>query len=97
MKPGNFYYDVRMRATDSLFYLSKVVLGYKDMELQPHAGMCEFLEDTTMPDGLMVAPRGTFKSTIGTVGRNIWLTLPRPEDHPPRAVPPHPHDQCSCR
>jgi len=82
MKPGNFYYDVRMRATDSLFYLSKVVLGYKDMELQPHAGMCEFLEDTTMPDGLMVAPRGTFKSTIGTVGRNIWLTLPRPEDHP---------------
>lgn len=92
MKSNNFYYDIRMNCLDSLYYLSKVVLGYKDMEIQPHASMCEFLQQVDIPDGLMVCPRGTFKSTVGTVGRNIWLTLPRTEDHPLHLVlGPHLH------
>jgi hypothetical protein len=78
----NFYYDIRMRSIDSLYYFNKAVLGYRDMVIQPHKEICDFLEILDEPDLLMVAPRGVFKSVMGTVGRNMWLTLPRPEDHP---------------
>jgi hypothetical protein len=80
-KVNGFYREIRQRSIDSLYYFCKAVLGYKDLTPQPHAEMCEYLERIDIPDLLMVCPRGTFKSTIGTVGRNMWLALPRPEDH----------------
>jgi hypothetical protein len=91
-KVSDFYLEIRQRSIDSLYYFTKAVLGYKDLTPQPHKEMCDFLERLDMPDMLMVCPRGTFKSTIGTVARNMWLSLPRPEDHPHHGIlGPHLH------
>lgn len=81
-KVAEFYREVRERSLDSLYYFTKVTLGYKDLVPRFHMPMCEFGEDTYSHNMLCVAPRGVFKSTILTVARNMWITLPRPADHP---------------
>jgi len=91
-KLSSFYQDVRERSIDSLYYFTKVTLGYKDLTSEEHLDVCLFLEDTVSTDLLLVESRGVFKSTIGTVARNIWITLPRPESHPLHNVlGPHLH------
>lgn len=63
---------------DSLFKTAKYLLDYEDINLRTHGDMINTLEDTSMPQKLIVMPRGTFKSSIGCVSYPIWLLLKNP-------------------
>jgi hypothetical protein len=60
----------------SLYYLCKYVLDMQDVSIQPHWEFCAFLQTySTQQDTLVLLPRGTFKSSIASVGFPIWLLL----------------------
>lgn len=62
----------RRKAWDSLYFFCKYVLGYKDMRPQPHWELCDFILQYGDSDCLILLPRGTFKSTVITVGWVLW-------------------------
>jgi predicted phage terminase large subunit-like protein len=57
-----------------------------DVEEKPHREMCDFLQElveqqgttSTQHKGLLLVPRGSFKSTVGTVAISIWLLARNP-------------------
>ena len=56
---------------NSLFLTCKNLLGYSDMTIGTHSKMVNALEADSRRK-LLIMPRGTFKSTIGSVGFPIW-------------------------
>jgi hypothetical protein len=61
-----------------LYYFTKYILGYDKLEPRPHSTLCRFLEDNKWKDTMLLAPRGTYKSTIGTVAFAIWMLVQDP-------------------
>jgi phage terminase large subunit-like protein len=60
-------------ASSSLYYFAKYVCGFTEMEVQPHWELCRFLQYWgSQKDLLILAPRGTFKSSIATVAYPLW-------------------------
>lgn len=73
-------------ADRSFYYFSKYVLGNRDMQIQPHWFICQFVQENagihppaTVDDLLILVPRGTFKSTVVTVGLPLWLLTKNPD------------------
>lgn len=63
----------------SLFLTCRDLLGYKDINPRTHGDMIRALEAKTQRK-LIVMPRGTFKSSVGSVGFPIWLLLRNPNE-----------------
>ncbi len=61
----------------SLYFLCKFVLGFEDLEEEPHIEMCEFTEGPAQWK-LFVGSRGILKTTICTIGRPIQIVLTDP-------------------
>jgi len=59
----------------SLFYFAKYIIGFKDMEVQPHWELCRFLEVNDGEDLLILLPRGTFKSSVISVAFPLWKLI----------------------
>jgi hypothetical protein len=64
---------MRRMAHSSLYYHAKYVMGFKEMELQPHWELCEFLQQYLWEDMLILLPRGTFKSSVITESLSTWF------------------------
>jgi phage terminase large subunit-like protein len=64
---------IRRQARDSLYYHCKYVLGYQDIRIEPHWDLCQWIQRHLWEDMLVLLPRGTFKSTILSVGLPTWL------------------------
>lgn len=62
---------------NNLFLTSKCLLGYKDLTWATHGPTCKALESQTKRK-LIVMPRGSFKSSLCSVGYPIWLLLKNP-------------------
>ena len=63
----------RRMATSSLYYFCKYILHFDDMDVQPHWELCQFLQKWGISnDCLILLPRGTFKSSVTSVGFPIW-------------------------
>lgn len=65
------------RGLNDLFFFCKYILGYNEMEIEPHLEMCEYFS-SGWPRRLDLEPRGSFKSTIGTIGFSIWRIIKNP-------------------
>ena len=63
----------RRMAYRSLYYFCKYVIGFSDMELQPHWELCQFIQKNLGLDMLILLPRGNFKSSIISVALPLWL------------------------
>jgi hypothetical protein len=61
----------------SLYKTAKHLLGYSAMTWHTHGEMIEALEDSN-DRKLIVMPRGTFKSSVGSVAYPIWRLLSNP-------------------
>lgn len=76
---------LKQEADKSLYVLCKSVLGYKDLQPQPHAEICRFIQE--IPFGeyspikfrLLLVPRDCFKTTIATVGYTLSLISKFPD------------------
>lgn len=62
---------------EDFYFFSKHFLGYKDIEWSVHGQFIKVFESKA-PRKLVVMPRGTFKSTLGSVAYPIWRLLRDP-------------------
>ena len=68
-----------------LYYFARNILGYKLMVPHVHQRMCEFIMkpmergENEQATKILLEPRGSFKSTVGTVARTLWELARNPE------------------
>jgi len=61
----------------NLYFLTKHILGYKELEERVHKPLCDFIQYT--PGRLYdLEPRDTFKTTCGSVGYSIFCIINNP-------------------
>ncbi len=68
----------RIKALKDFFYFSKYILEYQDLDWKVHGQFIDVFESKA-PRKLVVMPRGTFKSTLGSVAYPIWSLLRNPD------------------
>lgn len=69
--------ELKQIIENDLYFLAKNILGYEQLEEETHVKVCQFLEKNTSRK-LLLLPRGTFKTTIGTIARPIQKILQNP-------------------
>lgn len=62
---------------NDFFFFAKEFLGYKDLDWDVHGQFVNVFESDA-PRKIVVMPRGTFKSTLGSVAYPIWRLLRDP-------------------
>lgn len=68
--------ELRQMAKTSLYFLTKAVLGFKDLTPHLHQDICKEVQELETNHYLMLLlPRKHFKSTITTIGLPVWLTI----------------------
>lgn len=70
--------DVRGNCQKSLFFLSRHLLGFKDVNERTHGEIIEVLESQGRRK-LICVPRGCLKSTLACVAFPIWLLINNPD------------------
>lgn len=63
--------ELKDRAENDSYFFCKEILGYKDMEVQPHKELCDYMLKWNKRKKLVLLPRGSFKSTVVTVGHTL--------------------------
>jgi hypothetical protein len=71
-------FEEQCRCLDDLFYFARTCLGYKDLEWATHEKFINVLQSTASRK-ILVMPRGTFKSSLGSVAYPIWRLLRDPD------------------
>ncbi|MES1986995.1 MAG: hypothetical protein V4440_03020, partial [Pseudomonadota bacterium] len=66
-----YFHAYRKRCFNDFFYFAKDFLGYKDLEREVHGQFIKVFESKA-PRKIVVMPRGSFKSTLGSVAYPIW-------------------------
>lgn len=66
-----------VKAIKSLEFLSRRIVGYKDINKQTHGEIINLLEDSNKRK-MIVVPRGSLKSSIACVAYPIWLLIRNP-------------------
>lgn len=70
--------EMRELSKSNLYFLGKAIMGWKDMTPRIHWPMCQFAQNPPGKFTLLMSFRGSLKSTIATVGKNIQLQLQGP-------------------
>lgn len=78
IKPEERLHLLRELLKESLYFLCKFGLGYKDVNMQTHGEVIDALEAPTR-NKLIVMPRGSLKSSIVCVGYPIWKLINNPD------------------
>ena len=68
----------RAKGRESLMYFVKDILGYAEVDRLVHKRLVDGLEDDKRRK-LYLLPRGSFKSTIGTIGYALWRLIINPD------------------
>lgn len=66
---------LRSACKQSLFFLCRAVLGFKDLDQKIHKPICEELQNEESNRDIIVMPRTWFKSSIGSIGYPIWRAI----------------------
>ena len=70
---------LRNKAKTDLYFLSKGILGYPDLNPRTHAAFCRFIESEQKLRRAALMPRGHLKSTIATIADSIRIALNDPD------------------
>lgn len=70
-------FAIKRMSIDSLFFFSKEVLSYPDINIRTHGDIIAALEAPTRRK-LICVPRGSLKSTVCCISYPIWLLLRNP-------------------
>lgn len=66
------------RGLKDLYFFDKHILGYKDMEPRTHRPLCDFVDNKTRRKKRIEYPRGTFKSSVVTIGLSVKRVAENP-------------------
>jgi len=70
--------DAREKALKNPYYFIKRVMGFDRMIPHPHQTMLDFKYNTDYDRKLLLSPRGSFKSSVITVGATVWDIVKNP-------------------
>jgi predicted phage terminase large subunit-like protein len=70
---------IAKKGHDDLYYLCREILGYDRMVPTPHQDLSDFLRDSKKRTKLILMPRGSFKSSVVTVGYSIQQLIQDPK------------------
>jgi predicted phage terminase large subunit-like protein len=70
--------EAARKGRDDLYYLTKYILGYDKLKPNPHCELTEFMNNSGKRTKLILMPRGSFKSTIISVGYTIQSLIRDP-------------------
>lgn len=76
--PPNLVESLAQRGKENLYFFLKGILGYKDLVYPVHGPICELLQQPQNTRILCEMPRGSFKSTIISIGYPIWRAVNDP-------------------
>ena len=71
---------LRLKAKTDLFFLSKAILGYTQVEESTHGALCNFVVTEPSNRRMVLMPRGFLKTTICTISDSIRLAICDPEE-----------------
>src|SRR3990170_178573 len=72
---------MRRRADSDLFFFCRNILGVTLLEDEPHGALCRWLErPARMGKRLILMPRGSFKTSIVSVGYMLWQLVKHPNE-----------------
>ena len=77
--PDKLRQKLREQCADSLYFLGKSILGFRDQTASLHLSVCAFIQ-ASYQRKLLIMPRGHFKSTILSIMYPIWRLLPKHPD-----------------
>lgn len=80
--------EYRAKCRESLYFLCKAVLGFKDFNAEIHGKASFFLQAQGPKRKLFMLPRSFMKSHLATIGYVIWLLI-QEEDHEKGFFGPH--------
>jgi hypothetical protein len=69
--PADVRRDLAERGKNDLFFMAKAILGYQQMTQECHGPLCVFHDHNRSRYKLTLVPRGTFKTSVITIGKNI--------------------------
>lgn len=72
---------LRTTAKADLYFMSKGVLGYQDVNLDTHGAFCLFIQAQERKRRLGLMPRTHLKSTIATIADNVRLGVSDPDEY----------------
>lgn len=64
----------------SLYFFAKAILGYKDLTWRTHKDLADFIQDSSIKRGMVLVPRGCFKTSLGTVSYALWSLINNPNE-----------------
>ena len=71
--PATMVSDMRAKADADLYFFCTEVLGFTLFEGEPHGALCRWLQrPSRFGKRLVLMPRGSFKSSLMTVGYALW-------------------------
>jgi predicted phage terminase large subunit-like protein len=76
--PQDIRADLAETGRRNLYFFAKAVLGYRQMTPACHGPLCAFFDDHPAPYKLTLMPRGTFKTSVVTIGRNAQMAVRDP-------------------
>ncbi len=76
--PQDIRDDMRQRGLNDLYYFTKGILRNKDMTFNAHGPLCAFLQYNKKNFKRILMPRDHLKTSVGTIGGNIWKAVSNP-------------------
>jgi len=76
--PDSKLIQIAKRAKSDYYFFCKEILGYHKMRPAPHKELCDFVRGTGKRKKLVLEPRGSFKSSVVTVGGAIFDLVHNP-------------------
>lgn len=70
--------DIALRAKSDFYFFCKHILGYQKMRPNPHQELCDFVQKKGKRKKLVLMPRGSFKSSVVTVGHALFELVQDP-------------------
>lgn len=67
--------EYRKKCRESLYFLCKAVLGFRDFNSSVHLRASKFIQHQEAKRKLFMLPRSFFKSYLATIGYPIWLLI----------------------
>ena len=70
--------ELARKGRDDLFWLCKNVLGYDRVRQKPHQELITWINRSKKRTKLILMPRGSFKSSVITIGHTIQKIIQNP-------------------
>jgi predicted phage terminase large subunit-like protein len=70
---------IKRAGKGNFYFFCKNILGYSKMEPKPHQDLCDFIVKSKKRKKLILLPRGSFKSSVVTIGYSLHTLINDPD------------------